>query len=283
MVTTQLIQPRDAEDYRRLLVALGSENNPSQWLEFMDTMNEVLPEILSAGRPSKSAIQSCLIGRMGFDSWKAMIEAPTAQGGLGWSVSGWNSFRRAYRVVSQHPYLRDKNLRSGWINKYAHQWGEDFPTSSEAFDARVEAEAENSREQRKRKHEQELDALRAQVEMATCESNELIVELSQARSEIEHQKGQIANLSKQASEAAKAHQEIGAIKKEAQTKLAEKRQRIEELEAQIGQAANNQTQYEQALVARNAEVHSLKQELQAQPKSFWPLLRAAFASLQAKP
>lgn len=114
-----LITP-DAKAARSdLLAALGSENNPAQWMDFMDTVRSHLPDVLSRGRPSSDAIKKSLIGKFGFTTWRQMVEAPTDQYGLGWSWSAWRQWSRAWKIIEDHPALRNVQITAAQTNKLA--------------------------------------------------------------------------------------------------------------------------------------------------------------------
>ena len=85
-----------------LIAALGTENNPAQWMIFMQAVTKHLPEVLSSGRPTKEAIQRCAIGQLGFNSWAEMIESPN---GLNWNISGWKAYRRSWSIVENNEWL----------------------------------------------------------------------------------------------------------------------------------------------------------------------------------
>lgn len=105
--------------HHRLVEALGSENNPAQWMQFMETVNEVIPAVLSSGRPTKEAIKHSLIGHFGFKSWREMIEAPTENNGLAWNFSAWKAWRRAWSTVEKNPWLKSEVLTSSEVNQIA--------------------------------------------------------------------------------------------------------------------------------------------------------------------
>lgn len=145
---TPLIRPELLRNHQRLVDALGSENNPSQWMIFMKTCEELIPTVMTSGRPTDKAISSSMIGQLGFDSWKAMIEAPTSASGLGWKWEGWRSFRRAWTVVSNNPYLLDMDLKAGWINSAVasiKRNGDEFPATKEDFDIYQQQESERAK------------------------------------------------------------------------------------------------------------------------------------------
>lgn len=128
--------PSPAQARAELLETLGTENGAS-WVEFMQTVTRLLPDVLSAGRPSAEAIRGSLIGELGFGSWADMIEAPLDAGGLGWNISAWKAWRRAWAVVQEHPWLLGAGLSSSEINTLAQECKRDglsFPQSSEALE-----------------------------------------------------------------------------------------------------------------------------------------------------
>lgn len=164
MGIAKLVSNQDQQSYRRLITALGSENNPSQWLEFMAAMHDLLPEILTVGKPSKNTIQNSLIGRLGFTSWKAMLESPKEEYGLGWTKSGWDSFKRAWTTVSRHPYLQGMNFSAGYINKYAHEWKDEFPESAEAFTQKLSNQKAENKKKAEENKANSVVALNEQIQ-----------------------------------------------------------------------------------------------------------------------
>lgn len=138
-MTTQnnlsLLIPAKAKDaHAELIQALGTENNPAQWLTFMQAVTKLMPEILKKGRPTAEAINKSLIGQLGFKSWQAMLEAPVSSGGLGWNVSAWRAWRRAWGVAQAYPWLMDAGLSSSEVNTLAIEQKEDFPKSYEEYE-----------------------------------------------------------------------------------------------------------------------------------------------------
>lgn len=132
-----MIMTSPAQARAELLKTLGTENGAS-WVEFMQTVTRLLPDVLSAGRPSADAIRRSLIGQLGFTSWAEMIEAPLDAGGLGWNISAWKAWRRAWAVVQEHPWLLGAGLSSSEINTLAQECKRDglpFPQSAEALEA----------------------------------------------------------------------------------------------------------------------------------------------------
>ena len=143
--------PTAQEVRKELVAALGTENHPAQWMEFMATVTKHLPDILSPGRPSAEAIKSSPIGKLGFRSWQAMIEAPAELGGLAWNFSAWKAWRRAWATVQAHPWLRSQALGSSEINTLSNdlkRLEKPFPSSPEALQEIHQAKAAATEQKR---------------------------------------------------------------------------------------------------------------------------------------
>jgi len=137
-----LIPASATSAHAELLSALGTENNPGQWMEFMQAVTRLLPDVLSSGRPTKEAINRSPIGQLGFASWQAMIEAPVTVSGLGWNFSAWKAWRRAWSVVQVQPWLLDQSITSSELNTLANDLRKDgiqFPSSAGELEAIREA------------------------------------------------------------------------------------------------------------------------------------------------
>jgi len=147
-----LLIPETAEKARaELFSALKMADNPSAWMDFMETVTRLLPDILSSGRPSTESINRSPIGQLGFKSWQAMIEAPADAHGLGWNFSAWKAWRRAWSVVQTHPWLRQEALTSSEINTWANdfkQKGTEFPGSMEALQQLQQAKVATAEQKR---------------------------------------------------------------------------------------------------------------------------------------
>jgi len=193
--------------HAELLETLGNESS-ARWIEFMQAVTRLLPDVLSVGRPSAEAIKSSLIGELGFTSWADMIEAPAEQGGLGWNLSAWKAWRRAWAVAQEHPWLQQAGLSSSEINTLAQDCKRDgvpFPSSVEDLEAlrsgrRTAQEARRSdsvasaalraENAEKAAHEARMDALKAQAEADTLRD-----QLSAAQERAESLAQQLGRLS----------------------------------------------------------------------------------------
>ncbi len=178
--------------HAELLSALGTENNPAQWMTFMDAVTKLLPDVLSSGRPSKETIQRCAIGQLGFSSWQAMIEGPTDAGGLGWNLSAWKAWRRAWTVVQANPWLRDESMTSSEINSLALDLSRDgikFPGEAGELESIRKARKEAQEQHRTNSVTALTESLRA-AETAAGEARAQIVvlnEMSKLAADREHQ------------------------------------------------------------------------------------------------
>lgn len=143
-----LIAPETAEKARtELLSALQVADNPAAWMDFMESVTRLLPEILSPGRPSTDAIKRSPIGQLGFRSWQAMIEAPADAHGLAWNFSQWKAWRRAWATVQANPWLRSQPLSSSEINTLANEF-KPFPGSLEELQQLRQAKVTTTEQKR---------------------------------------------------------------------------------------------------------------------------------------
>jgi hypothetical protein len=150
---------------------LGAESG-NQWLNFMDYTYEILGNIVSGrGKPSAELIKESIIGKAGFTSFKEMVETPVQESGLGWNISAWTAWRRAYSVVIKHPYLRDLELTASSINTiYNELKKEGFPENIEAFN---EYQVNRASGQKDRQAHSLADAQRSQKRLI-IERDELL-------------------------------------------------------------------------------------------------------------
>lgn len=181
-----------------LLAALGTENEPAQWMIFMRTVTQLLPDVLSSGRTPTEVVKRSAIGQLGFTSWREMIEAPTADGGLSWNFSAWKAWRRAWSVVLTYPWLGQQPLTSSEVNTLAadvRRSGHPFPQSLEELAAFREL-LRNDDEQRRvatlQGQTDRADAaeatvaeLRTQLTAATARAQALAEQLALADARIE--------------------------------------------------------------------------------------------------
>lgn len=128
-----LIVPEIAEKARaELLSALDEADNPAAWMGFMESVTRLLPDVLSAGRPSSDAIARSVIGQLGFKSWQEMVEAPVDANGLGWNIHTWRAWRRAWATVQANPWLMGQPFTYSEINTWDKVY-KPFPASLEAL------------------------------------------------------------------------------------------------------------------------------------------------------
>lgn len=203
--------------HAELLAALGTEANPGQWMLFMQAVTRLLPDVLSPGRPTAEAIKRSAIGQLGFSSWAAMIEAPTDAGGLGWNVSAWKAWRRAWAVVQVQPWLQAQPVTSSEVNSLAadvKRAGVSFPGSLQELEA-FRASSREAAEQRK------ADAAQAQRERADRAEalaaelrNQLAAATGRAAALAEQQAGSEARAQELARQIGQQAQEIEQLKRD---------------------------------------------------------------------
>jgi hypothetical protein len=168
--------PKQTEFADILRSKLGAEAR-GQWLEFMDYIQSRLGFLLqSAGRPTKESIDQSIIGQAGFESWSDMIEYSPAYGGLGWSVDSWKSWKKAYRVVQEHEYLKDLDMTASEINTIARTC-KPFPSSE--IDLRAFQEGRKKDLEEKRGNS--ITGLQNQVSALSTERDEAARQLATSR------------------------------------------------------------------------------------------------------
>lgn len=168
---TSTTTAQDLEQYERLLHSLGSENRPEQWLIFMTTCEEILPEVMQAkGRIPDETIKSSLIGRFGFKKWEDMLQAPVSLNGLGLGKEKWRKFRAAWRVVNEHPYLKNLPLSYVAVNDLAGEAKRleiEFPSDLQdykEFRAKAQQRKAEEKQQKLGDLQTEIAGLKAKVQ-----------------------------------------------------------------------------------------------------------------------
>jgi hypothetical protein len=196
-------------DSEKLIELLGSESG-DKWLEFMDFASEKLSNILSRGKPKKEDIEASIIGENGFKSWKEFVESPTSERGLGWKIATFDSWKRAFAIVGQYPYLRNLGLTPSFINTVNRETKGDFPSSESDFNAFV---AKRTDVQIAKQQNSLKDAQNVSEELKK-QNSDLIIKIDQQTIEMAHFK-QLANQS-----AALTEQLIGKEKKITELEIA---------------------------------------------------------------
>lgn len=235
-----------------LVTALGTETNPAQWMHFMRTVRDQLPDVLSRGRPSKAAIQASPIGALGFDTWRAMCEAPVEQRGLGLPWSQWRQWSRAWTVIQQHPSLENAPLTAAEVNRIATEAkaaNEPMPTDTAA----IEAFQERQSERKKAAKEETQAALKANLEA-------LEASLAASREELARTNGAVDTLREQL---AQAHTQ----KQQVEQRLTAEQQQRNDLQWKFVQ-----------METRVQELQELEKELHMyRNRSFWQRLQDVFS------
>lgn len=128
------MQPQNPDHFaQELRESLGAES-AGLWVFFMKKVEATLPFLMSSsGRPSSDLVRRSVIGQAGFRSWADMVEASPDSGGLGWSIDSWKAWKRAYKIVTEHPYLEQLNMTASEINTLSREF-QPFPASAEALE-----------------------------------------------------------------------------------------------------------------------------------------------------
>lgn len=160
MVLTHIHSNTAQQAHTELLEALGSENNPSQWIEFMRTAHRHLPFLFESGRPTKQQIENSVIGQLGFSSWSDMVEADQDRQGLSWSINSWKQWSKAFKIVNQYEYLCDMNITASAVMKLVSDFRDvEFPSSVEELEQAKSAIAEK----KKADEAEKVSSLKARV------------------------------------------------------------------------------------------------------------------------
>ena len=167
MVLTHIHSTAAQQAHTELLEALGSENNPAQWIEFMRTAHKHLPFLFESGRPTKTQIENSIIGQLGFSSWAEMIEDKQ---GLSWSVNSWKQWSKAFKHVNKFPYLAEMDITASAVMKLQSTFRDDFPTSVEALE-KAKAETKARKEQEEAEKVSNLKARVSELEQQLVAAN----------------------------------------------------------------------------------------------------------------
>jgi len=129
------------EQAHEMVRMLGTES-AGGWLYFMHYAHRQLHGIIdSRGKASAERIRESFIGRAGFSGWFEMIEAPISEGGLGWNISKWKQWQRAFRLVRSNPYLEQLDLTPSQINTLYNETKPEFPTDLAGYEAHQASKA----------------------------------------------------------------------------------------------------------------------------------------------
>ncbi|MDN6337224.1 MAG: hypothetical protein L0J67_11435 [Halomonas sp.] len=195
-----------------LVAALGTENNPAQWMLFMRTVREHLPDVLRRGRPTRAAIEKSAIGALGFASWREMCETGTDQRGLGLPWSQWRQWSRAWRVVQSHPGLEGEPLTAAQVNRLhseSQSADEPMPTTMEkieAFQARQAERKQAAREETQAAQKARIEAIEEDLAASREEAARTAGAVNELREQIAAAQSQLADES-QARQAAEQKQQ----------------------------------------------------------------------------
>lgn len=266
VVSMRVIDRELRERHQRLVTALGSEANPGQWMEFMKELQRQIPHVMNAqGKPSKEQIDESMIGQLGFSSWSEMIKAKRESNGLGWSVGGWNGFRRAWNIVQDFPYLRELPIKAGWLNSvYAElkRTETPFPATAEAYQALLE-----SRKQ-------------AQIDTREATTTELKERVNEAERQSSDTIRQLADLFEKYNALVQEHSQTqirtGQLQQQLNSATAENGKllsAVEQLEKQTSILSDSKQSLRDDLDKTSKYTSELENTLKAASKSVWSRLQ----------
>lgn len=103
----------------------------SGWLDLCQALDKHLPELAGKGRMKKEDVEASFLGSLGYLSFAEYVDQE-----LNWSMHTYRSYRRAWNIVKQHPYLKDLGVGYAVINKNDAQFkkdGIDWPIDKESY------------------------------------------------------------------------------------------------------------------------------------------------------
>jgi len=110
------------------LKAILGTTSGQGWLVFMDKIKNDLP-FLAVGRPTNGDIQNSEIGAAGCKSWNEYIKKV-----LNWNPNTWRAWQLAFKIVLEHPYLRELDLTPSAIKTISENT-DNFPSSLDEYNA----------------------------------------------------------------------------------------------------------------------------------------------------
>lgn len=229
------INHRQAEEIRdELLAAAGTENVPNQWAIFMRAVRHHMPDVLARGRPTREAIQRSPIGQLGFSSWRDMLDAPAAEGGLGLGWSKWREWSRAWKVISDTE-LADAPITAAEVNRVAQQAkeaGEEVPADWQAWQDFRERYATAKAERRT----QSMAALKQRIEELEKELATAKAAARQGQAETQYQHEALAEATARIREADRTNGELTAAQHQQSLELEKLRKQLQRDRKQLQQA-----------------------------------------------
>jgi len=125
-------------DISKLIQNFLNENSTISWMKLMKNLEKEFPFLNNSGPPRKDEILNSQIGKLGYKTWKTYIED-----GLGWNLHTYKSFKKAWKVCKEHPYLLTSDLTASEINRINTKYKE-FPPDLNSLLSLVEMKKKKS-------------------------------------------------------------------------------------------------------------------------------------------
>lgn len=243
------INQREAEAIRaELLSAVGTENVPNQWAVFMRTVRHHMPDVLGRGRPTQEAIQRSPIGQLGFSSWRAMIDTPTGEGGLGLGWSKWREWSRAWKVIADLPELADAPVTAAEVNRVAQQAkanDEPIPTTWAEWQSFKERHAEAKAERRAQSVaalEQRVAELEKELAAATAAAHRHQAEAEAQTAALDEASANLREADRQNGELTAAQHHTSRELDQLRVQALQDREQLHKLQARLEKVVNQNKQ-----------------------------------------
>lgn len=171
-MTTHIYSDHANRIYDKLLTSLGTENVPFQWQIFMRTVRSEMPVLFKEGRTSKHDIERSIVGILGFNSWREMLETSVQNGGLGVSFSRWKEWSRAYSVISDLDDFHKSDLTPSEIIRMSQHCKKndiEFPTTVAQYEQIRQAKSDDLKTEK----EQSIADFQAEIQRLKDENQSL--------------------------------------------------------------------------------------------------------------
>jgi len=171
-------------EIHKLKVILGAASREG-WLHFMDYACQQMNFLMKRGRPSNAAISESIVGRAGYKTWEGFIHHE-----LRLRPSTWKVWKKAYRVLIEHGYLRSMEVTPAQINKVAeHTKNGAFPENEFDLQSALKEIIDTTQSQRSRNlsaAEKRNNFLQDQLQKAEIRNQQLLSEVQSCQESKKH-------------------------------------------------------------------------------------------------
>lgn len=142
-----------------LIEKLELEGRDDLYLDFMRLLERLAPHLMSdsGGAPSAATTAASFVGALGFSSFAEMRRTKKESGGLELNDSKWENFKKAYKIICQHPVLEKLGLGAWPLVKKVEGFGDDIPTNEQELKAKDEELKQKKEEEKQRSQKQIVD------------------------------------------------------------------------------------------------------------------------------